>query len=176
MTHCMEHLRLFLRNETNSGRGAEMLGARLRINGAIDRATPLDKELEGWSATGRPQTLSGRERLDYEAALARFRAQPPSRETVDPVSRKALETMLEKIEQLGATPVLIVPPTINKRCFLPSPEREKKTLVLNFCDFEKFPELYETRHRLDTEHLNEAGSGLFTEALVKMWADAVHGP
>ncbi len=69
--------------------------------------------------------------------------------------------------------MLVVPPTTSKRNFYPTEARAKKTIVLDFCDLEKFPELYEHRYRLDTDHLNTAGAEVFTRIFAKEWADAV---
>ena len=169
----VEHLPLFFKNQTNIGRGS-ILTSRL-IYAKLRPPAPfwatLGEDLAGWIPTGRPETMSDAEQQEYEKVLAARRAQPPRRDVGDPVSQEALELMLSKIEKLGATPVLIVPPTTNKRNFYPSPERAKKTIVLDFCDPEKFPVLYESRYRLDTDHLNAEGSKIFTELIVKEWAE-----
>jgi hypothetical protein len=168
-----EHLPLFIQNQTNLGRGS-ILTARL-VSTAPARRAPatgtLGEDFAGWVRTGRPEEMIGSELAAFDKALAERRIAPPYRDPGDPVSQKALEIMLAKIEKLGATPVLIVPPTTNKRNFYPLPEREKKTLVLDFCDLGKFPELYEHRYRLDTDHLNTEGADVFTRIFVKTWAE-----
>ena len=63
--------------------------------------------------------------------------------------------------------------TTSKRNFYPTPERARKTIVLDFCDLEKFPELYEHRYRLDTDHLNTAGAEVFTRIFTETWAAEV---
>ncbi len=70
--------------------------------------------------------------------------------------------------------VQVIVPTTHKGHFDPSPERARKTLVLDFSDMDRFPELYEKSHRLDTDHLNTAGAQVFTRLFVKTWAEAVH--
>jgi hypothetical protein len=81
--------------------------------------------------------------------------------------------LITKIERTGATPVLIVPPTTSKKNFFPLPGRERGTIILDFSDPARFPELYEVRHRLDSEHTNTAGSEVFTRLLAERWAEAV---
>jgi hypothetical protein len=77
------------------------------------------------------------------------------------------------VEQLGATPVLIVTPVTAKRVFFPRPERVQRTMVLDLNDPVRFPELYENRHRLDTDHLNTAGAEVFTRLLAEQWTAEV---
>ncbi len=168
-----EHVPLFIQNQTNLGR-ATLFTSRL-IYAAPRPPAPLratlGDDLAGWIPTGRPELMSGSELAGYEKGLAERRLEKPRRDLADSVSQQALETMIRKIEKLGATPVLVVPPTTNKRNFFPSPERAQKTIVLDFCDLEKFPELYEHRYRLDTDHLNTEGAAVFTRTFVKTWAD-----
>jgi hypothetical protein len=171
----LDHVPLFIHRQTNLGRGL-ILTSRLIAPPVIRTAPPkgtLGEDLAGWIRTGRPETISGNQLAGFDQALAERRLEKPARDVGDPVSQQALEGMITKIEQLGATPVLIVPPTTNKRNFVPTPEREKKTIVLDFCDLEKFPELYEHRYRLDTDHLNTEGARVFTGVLVDAWVEAV---
>lgn len=170
-----DHIPLFIQNQANLGR-ASILTWRLTSKVEAQVANPLGtlgKDRAGWIPTGRPEEMTGSELADFDKALAERRAEKPRRETGDETSQEALEMMIAKIEKLGATPVLIVPPTTNKRNFVPTPEREKKSIVLDFCDLEKFPELYEHRYRLDTDHLNTEGARVFTHILVKSWIEAV---
>ncbi|MGB8167091.1 MAG: hypothetical protein WCF18_06340 [Chthoniobacteraceae bacterium] len=171
-----DHVPLFIQNQTNLGR-ASLLTSRLTYDGPRPTPAPratLGEDLAGWIPTGRPEVMAGAELASFDKALAERRVTKPLRDPGDPVSQLALETMIAKVEKLGATPVLIVPPTTNKRNFVPSREREAETIVLDFCDLEKFPELYEHRYRLDTDHLNTAGAEVFTRTFVKTWADEVN--
>jgi hypothetical protein len=81
--------------------------------------------------------------------------------------------MIAKVERLGAKPVLIVTPITARRVFYPLPERARKTIVLDFNDPMRFPELYESRNRIDTDHLNAAGAKVFTRLLAEQWSAAV---
>ncbi len=171
----VDHLPLFIRNQTNLG-GGSIFTSRLIYAAQRPPLPPratLGPDLAGWIPTGRPEVMTGDELADFEKALAARRVAPPYRDLGDSISQMAIETMIAKIEKLGATPVLVVPPTTNKRNFYPAPEREKKTIVLDFCDLEKFPELYENRYRLDTDHLNTEGARVFTRIFVETWAEEV---
>jgi hypothetical protein len=169
------HVPIFLQYQTNLGRGStfatEILTGDTRP--PVSPVGLLGADLAGWVRTGRPEEIAGSQLADFDTALSERRVEKPRRDPGDAVSQQALEAMIAKVEKLGATAVLIVPPTTNKRNFVPSPEREKKSIVLDFCDLEKFPELYEHRYRLDTDHLNTEGAEVFTHIVVKTWADEV---
>ncbi len=169
----LDHIPLFIRAQANLGRSS-ILTSRL-ISDTPRRSAPavgvLGSDLAGWIPTGRPEEIAGVQLKDYDEALAERRSEKPERDEGDPVSQDALEAMCDRIEKLGATPVLIVPPTTNRRNFFPTREREKKTIVLDFCDLDKFPELFEQRHRLDTDHLNTAGAEIFTRIFAQRWVE-----
>jgi hypothetical protein len=170
-----DHIPIFLQNQTNLGRGS-ILTSRLIYAAMRPPASPvgvIGEDYAGWVRTGRDEEITGEQLTAFDQALAERRLEKPRRDVGDAVSQLALEQMIAKVERLGATPVLVVPPTTNKRNFVPTPEREKKTIVLDFCDLAKFPELYEHRYRLDTDHLNTAGAEVFTRIFVKEWAEEV---
>ena len=174
MGHFLDHLALFVRNQTNFGRGT-ILTTRLLTGTPARRAqadAPPDPRA-GWIPTGRPEVMEGAALADYERALADRRAEPPRKDLGDPASQKALERMIARIEKLGATAVLVVPPTTGKKNFYPLPERERKTIVLDFSDIARFPDLYENANRLDTDHVNTAGADVFTRVLVRRWVEEV---
>jgi len=168
------HLALFLQHQTNFGRGTILSSQLISRRQPRPKGSggPLGDDRSGWVPTGRPEVMAGTQLADFYEALAARRAQKPVGDELDPISQQALEIMIEKIEKLGATPVLIVPPTTNRRNFIPTAERAKKTLVLDFCDLEKYPELYEHRYRLDTDHLNTEGAAIFTRLFARTWLEA----
>ena len=170
-----EHLRLFLREMSNLGRGDFLADQLLRKRPDWRRMLPhyLGDDLAGWRETGRGEDMPAEIREKFEKERAERLAEPAAHDLAEPISQGALEAMIAKVERLGATPVLIVPPTTGKKTFYPQPERARKTIVLDFNDPVRFPELYENRHRLDTDHLNTAGAEVFTRLLVEQWIAAV---
>lgn len=169
-----DHVPLFVRNQLNLGRG-NILTARLAYYGPPQRALPekiLGDDLAGWIRTGRPEEIAGANLTAYTAALAERRATKPVPDYGDPVSQDAVERMIAKVKQLGATPVLVIPPTTNKRNFYLSPDRQQGTLILDFSDLEKYPELFAIGNRLDTQHLNTVGAEAFTRIFARVWMDA----
>jgi len=170
------HLFVFLENQTNLGRGV-LYTARF-VDPDLRPPPPpsetLGEDLAGWMPSGMPEEMTGERLTAYEKEMAYRRKNKQADNPGDPVSQQALEAMIAKVEKLGATPVLVIAPTTHKVHFSPSPERAGKTLVLDFSDIERFPELFEERHRLDTDHLNTAGAQVFTRLFVKTWAEAVN--
>ena len=170
-----QHCALYLQNLTNLGRGSIFTGRFLDLDlppPALPGET-LGDDLAGWIPSGAPEIMTGPALATYDKELAERRAQKQRGDPGDPVSQQAHEAMIAKIEKLGATPVLVVTPTIRKTHFIPTPERARKTLVLDFSDLDRFPELYEQRYRLDNEHLNTAGAKVFTRLFAQTWADEV---
>ncbi len=171
-----EHFGLFVREMSNLGRG-DFLASQLLHERADWRPTLphyLGADLAGWTKTGRGEDMLPENRAKFEEERAERLADPAVHDLADSVSQEALEAMIAKVERLGATPVLIVAPVTAKKVFFPQPERVKKTIVLDFNDPVRFPELYENRHRIDTDHLNAAGAEAFTRLLAEQWTAAIH--
>ncbi len=169
-----EHLDLFVKEMSNLGKG-DFLAAQLLARGGDPFGLPyyLGPDLSGWRPSGRGEELSPVERAIFDKELADRLAKPAVRDHSDDVSQQALETMIAKVERLGAQPVLLLTPQAGKRSFFPRPERAARTIVIDFNDPVRCPELFEHRHRLDSDHLNSAGAEVFTRMLAEHWLAAV---
>ncbi len=170
-----DHFSLFLQNETNLGRGSLFLA---RLTGTDPSPPPqprdaLGADLNGWIPTGEPEVMTDHAREVFESAVAERRIQKQRPDAGDPISQQALENMIAKIEKLGAIPILVIPPTPYKSHFFPTADRAGKSIILDFSDLSRFPELYEVRNRIDVDHLNTAGAEAFTRLLVQTWAAEV---
>jgi ribosomal protein S15P/S13E len=170
-----QHLDLFAREMSNLGRGDFLTRQLLYKPAPWDPAQGghLGDDLRGWTETSRGEEMTPENQARFEQERAARLVKPSVRDTSDPASQRALEEMIEKIERLGATPVLIVAPVTAKKVFVPRPERAQRTIVLDFSDPARFPELYENRNRLDTDHLNTAGAKVFTRLVVEHWLAAL---
>lgn len=170
-----QHVELFVREMSNLGRGDFLTRQLVREPGDWRSEIPeyLGSDLAGWTETGRGEKMPPAILAKFEKERAERLTQPAVRDLGDPVSQEALEAMVEKVERLGATPVLIVAPITGKKNFFPTPERAQRTIVLDFSDPKRFPELYETGNRLDTDHLNTAGSRVFTRLIAERWLEEV---
>lgn len=169
------HLDLFLREMSNLGRG-DFLTRQLLYEPMPWQPNlhgHLGTDFAGWTETSRGEEMTPENLEKFEQERADRLAKPSVRDIGDPVSQQALENMIAKIERIGATPVLILAPVTSKKAFVPRPERAAKTIVLDFNDPARFPELYENRHRLDTDHLNTAGSKVFTRLIAEHWLAAL---
>lgn len=170
-----EHFWHFAREMSNVGRGDHLARQLLRPPADWRRRLPhyLGADLAGWTPTGRGEEMPPEIKAKFEAERAQRLIQPAERDLADGVSQEALEGMIARVERLGATPVLIVPPVTGRKVFYPRPGLVERAIVLDFNDPVRFPELYENRHRLDWDHLNTAGAEVFTKLLAVHWIEAI---
>ncbi|MGV3531987.1 MAG: hypothetical protein ACO1QR_06420 [Chthoniobacteraceae bacterium] len=172
LAHLTDHIALFVQNRGNIGR-AEVLTHYLRRKRPPKIYwNPLGPRKDGFVITGRPEEMLESYRIPFERELAKRKKEPAREDEADPVSQLALGRMLEKIRSIGATPVLVVPPTTGKKKFVPSPEHGD-VVVLDYTDVNKYAVLYENRYRLDTDHVNTEGAKVFTDIFVEEFAAAV---
>ena len=167
------HTLLFARRFVSLGRGAALLN-RWVSSEAEEPARQWDPGLEerdGWQPAGVKRVRKEKEIAALEDILKKRRKSPPVREFGDSATLKALDLMVAKIQSAGATPILFVPPTARETYFFPDPARTPHLVILNFCNLEKYPELYETKNRLDTSHLNPDGAQIFTRLLADRFAE-----
>jgi hypothetical protein len=165
------HVELFAENVTNLGRGASLIYRKLDPEKDGIDWSPLGTYKDGFREVTK-QKLGETERADYEKAFAERSVAPARDVSDDPPSQEALRRILDKIKRIGATPVLIIPPTTASRHFLPQPQPDGTTPpVFDFSDLRKYPALFEEQNRLDTDHLNTAGAEVFTRLLVKRFAE-----
>jgi hypothetical protein len=166
----VDHVGFFVREMTNFGKG-DFLSDRLITAPDSDKtlAQFLGPGLTGFIETGRGETLVPSYTDQFHRERADRLEKPAERDAGDLVSQENLERMIAITEQLGATPVLLIPPVTIKRVFYPTPARAKRTLVLDFDDPVKYPELYDDAHRLDPDHLNTAGAREFTRLIAEHW-------
>jgi hypothetical protein len=160
---------------TNLGKG-DVFARRLhQPAGNFRLAFPalLGDDLAGFRPSGRPEEMLPRDKAIFDKEQADLLENPPVLDPSDNVGQRALERLLGKIEKLGATPVLLIAPRAGPRIFYPRPERAKRTIILNLNDRRRFPVLFEDRYRLDHDHLNLAGSAIFTRILAEEFAAAV---
>ena len=161
-----DHLALFAQNMTNTGRSGAVMGHLRGRTGSVPAEAFIGERHDGYVAANIPQEMPEETRAVYERALAERKVKPAARDLADPVSQETLARMVAKIEQIGAVPVLIVPPTTNGKNFVPDPDLARRLLVFDFSDIHRYPALFENRHRQDTNHVNAAGAEMFTRLLV----------
>lgn len=161
-----DHLTLFVQNITNLGRAEAVMSHLRGRSGEVQVEALIGKRHDGYVAANIPQEMPDETRAEYESTLAERTVKPAARDLADPVSQAALARMIAKIEKIGAVPVLIVPPTTNAKNFVPAADLAHRLLVFDFSDVQRYPALFENRHRQDTNHVNAAGAEVFTRLLV----------
>lgn len=171
------HLRMMCRNYSNLGRAASFLKERLSFRRPRPAAPREDDGFFPVAAAVEGQALAA-----YNQELQAMKSVRPRPAPRDPILEEALSACARKIERAGAVAIFVVAPTIGKnRPLAPAAVplaagSRNGHLILSFDDPVAEYELYEPRHRYDAQHLNEAGSLLFTERLADRFAEALREP
>ncbi len=131
---------------------------------------PAPTEGDGWVKT--PEVIHGADLADYQRTYAERLASPQVAKPGSPAGAFALRRLLEKVARLGATPVLLVPPTTSPWRFEPPPDIRQSCLILDFSDPRAYPELFALENRLDGTHLSAAGALVFTRLVAEHFAAA----
>lgn len=82
----------------------------------------------------------------------------------------AMKKHLETLKQAGVTPVLVVPPILEKRHAGESAiafAKRHSIALLDFSDIERHPGLFDYANRIDGQHMNVAGAVLYSRALAR---------
>lgn len=163
------HVQLFMQNQLHQGRGAEQMDI-LRSGPRTISQRPLGPDLDGFQEADRPQIMEEPYLGAYRREFAERLATPAKVDLADPISQKALASMVQQIESLGARAVLLVMPTTNKKNFFPTPGALKNVVVLDYSDPRSYEDLFAEENRMDTDHLNTKGAVLFSEILASHFA------
>ncbi len=171
----LAHAGIFVQNTVNYGRGCAPLGNWLNPDFAPIDWRPLGPKEDGFAEIPLPKADEMTKNLaELRRDITLRRQRPTVPDDGSAASQAALRTMLKKIAEAHATAVLIIPPTTASKVFRPVPGSATAPLF-DFCNLEKYPELYEERVRLDTSHMNTAGAEIFTRLLADQFAGWVKG-
>jgi hypothetical protein len=168
------HWAPFFKNFSNLGRASLFMDRLAELKVAPD-IWGLGDRHDGFIASGRPETMSPAEQVVFDKAAAGAKADPPRTDYGDDWSQRAFESMLSGFEKKGARSVVVDAPTTHGRKFHLRSEATSGRITLDFCDPNQYPELYEDRYRLDSDHLNLAGADYFTRLLVKQFCAQAAG-
>jgi hypothetical protein len=152
---CLAHMSHLIRHEVHLGQGAALL---------TDSPTHYIGE-EGWMPTD--GVMTEKNRLEYQRLLEERRATPQGMKPGNPAGAEAIRRLVQKVIARGATPVLLVPPTVGPTRFQPPEDIQKSCTIIDFSDIAAYPELFQIEHRLDAEHLNSAAAPLFSRLLAE---------
>ncbi len=168
-----EHLGLFFENMGNLGRASYFVEHLIHPTWPWVWTPPLGPTKDGFVEIDRTQ-MSDTDRQTYEKMVTARRAHPAGVDYSSPASQDALQRLMRRIEALGATPVLIIPPTTAGKNFRPQPGPGKEPIILDYSDMDQYPALFDEKNRLDTDHLNTAGAEVFTHLVVDQFTQAVN--
>lgn len=157
------HLRLFTTRALNLGRGAAKVEEWLVP--PRDHSDLLGPKGDGFVPYPPGSELKGAAATEYEKALV-FRKQNPAKVSeLKYYHQEALDNVLEAIRETGAKPVTFLAPSVGSIRFKPA-ERPGVAMI-DFYDPVAFPEMYESKIRVDMQHLNADGAVVFTRRLAE---------
>jgi len=153
------HLALFEKQFTNVGRAADFFSSWTGSRG-LKSDFLLGPEGNGYRLAGAAMTPERAE--NFRRKLAEELSAPRS-ELIDPYAELAYRDCAARIRDLGATPIFVVAPSIFQ-----SPLRFRQSppaAFLVFNDAKTYPQLYDTKVRVDQQHLTNEGAAEFTRLL-----------
>jgi hypothetical protein len=162
------NLILFGKHFANVGRAAEFNPFQERTR-VVDADVELGPNHDGYRVPG-PAMPAERATL-FEQTLAQevSTARP---KFIDPSTESAYRISAAQIRRAGAAPLFVVTPIIFQSAlrFRQTPPGP----LLSFNDFQKYPQLYDTKVRVDEGHLTEAGAEEFTRLLAQEFTRTIH--
>ena len=164
------HLALFEKQFTNVGRAADFFSSWTESRG-LKSDFLLGPKGNGYRLAGTAMTPERAE--NFRRKLAEELSASRS-ELIDPYAESAYRECVAKIRHLGATPILVVPPSIFQ-----SPLRFRETPpapLLVFNDAKTYPQLYDPTVRVDEQHLTNEGSAEFTRLLALKFVGLTRRP
>ena len=134
----------------------------------------LGPDLAGWVETGRGEELTPENRAELEKERAERLDQPRRARSWRPREPGSARRDAHQGRARGRhRQCSSSRPSPRRRTYSPPPEIAQRFIVLDFNDLQRFPELFENRHRIDTHHLNTAGAQVFTRLVAERWIEEV---
>ncbi len=154
----------YAQNEWNIGR----LDLTTELNKSPNRlgAVMLGPDLNGYLPVSHPLAPESLQTLQRN--LKAMRAGTVKEPETDPLNEKAYEDIRDVLAKRGIELVLIsAPETVkNYHAWVDAPAGVP---LLRFDDPVRYPELYVPEHRLDSDHVNDAGAKILTRELAQAW-------
>lgn len=157
------HLALWGQRFAHAGAGCERLQIALNLKREKAPAPILNAGFE----IGKLGPLRGKELQKFEEQLVRFRTFKPA--PITPAFRDALAEVVAEVRAAGAEPIFVVSSnTRGRERFTDWPP--PGVTVFAFDDPDKFPALYDAKHRCDVAHLDPIAAKEFTRLLAERFA------
>ena len=167
----ISHLTLFGKQFTNVGRAAELFSSEQRER-LRDGDVELGPHRDGYRLAG--DAMSPERAAVFQRRLAE-EVSGARQKILDPATEQGYRRSAAQIRQAGAAPVFVVAPVIfqSTNRFRKSPAPAP---LISFNDSRKFPQLYDTRVRIDDGHLTNEGAAEFTRLLALEFVRQMHQP
>jgi hypothetical protein len=165
------HLSLFEKQFTNVGRAADFLPGRTEIPAEKSKFL-LGPNGDGYRLAGAPMAPARAENFRRKLAQEVAAARP---EFIDPYAEKAYRESAAKIRRLGAAPIFVVSPGLYQSPTLFRESPAPGPLLL-FNDSRVYPQLYDTKVRVDEQHLTNEGAAEFTRLLALEFVHSIPRP
>jgi hypothetical protein len=154
------NLALFAKQFSNVGRVADFFSAQ-NSKSASEVAVELGPKRDGYRLAG--DAMSADRAAHFKERLAREVADARSK-SIDPYADRAYRDAAAQIRQVGASTIFVVTPVIWQSP-IRFPRSPPPGPLLSFNDSKTYPQLYDTRVRIDDGHLTRQGSQAFTDIL-----------
>jgi hypothetical protein len=154
------HLGLFEKHFTNVGRAVDFFSSWTESRG-LKSDFLLGPKGDGYRLAG---TAMSPERAEHFRRKLAEEVSVSRSELIDPYAESAYRDCAARIRKLGAAPIFVVAPSIFQ-----SPLRFRESPppapMLVFNDAKTYPQLYDTKVRVDEQHLTNEGAAEFTRLL-----------
>ncbi len=165
------HLGLFEKQFTNVGRAADFLPSQTDVP-ALESNLNLGPKGDGYRLAGAAMSPERAEKFRRKLAEEVATARP---EFIDPYAESAYRDCAAKIRRIGAAPIFVVPPGIYQSPTLFRKSPPPGPLFL-FNDSKTYPQLYDTKVRVDDQHLTNEGAAEFTRLLALEFVRSIRRP
>jgi hypothetical protein len=155
------NLALFAKQFSNVGRGADFFSNNDARFAQADSELGLKRD--GYRLAG--DAMSAERAASFQQKLAQEVSESRPK-FIDPTTDQAYRDSAARIRQLRANPIFVVTPV-----FFQSPLRFRRSPppgpLLSFNDCKSYPDLYDSKVRIDEGHLTREGSEEFTRLLAQ---------
>ena len=153
----LTHLDVWVTKALNIGRGANLW--RQKAFGRVEEDT-LGPHEAGFQPTSGDGVMRGDTLKLYRARFAE-RQQTPGRVTpLRPYTQESLDRVLSFVRRDGAKGIVLIAPTTGE--LRGYPDKSSNVPVFDFCDLQKYAELFVEDVRTDIGHVNTRGAELYT--------------
>ncbi len=139
---------------------------------ALELSPKLGPKGDGYRLAGAPMSPEAAENFRRKLAAEISAARP---EFIDPYAEAAYRDYAARLRQLGAGLIFVLPPSIFQSPMLFRATPPPGPLFV-FNDCRTYPQLCDTKVRVDEQHLTDEGAAEFTRLLALQFVDFARQP